>query len=105
MSKKSAKRRSVVSKDLTEIKEVVESVEKADSVKDFAPEIANKISRNSSDERFVIKVGTDKWLKSWNNFALCSDNDEAMVLNHDWAVGHQDRLTNIKHMKAEIVKL
>jgi hypothetical protein len=57
-------------------------------------------------ERFVIKVGNDKWLKSWNPiFELCEEKSEAVVLNSDWARGHLDRVTNIKRMKAEIVKL
>lgn len=112
MSKKSVKRRSIVSKDLTEIKNVVKSAENTVElkenvipVKDFAPEIANKISSNSSDERFVIKVGNDKWLESWVNFSLCENKEDAMVLNHDWAIGHKSRLSDIKNLKAEIVKL
>lgn len=58
------------------------------------------------EPRFVLKVGDDKWLKSWNPvFALCDEKSEAIVLNEDWARGHHDRVTHIKRMKAEIVEL
>ena len=57
------------------------------------------------DERFVIKVGNDKWLKSWMNWELCDDKSEAAVLNSDWARGHKKRIIRYKRMKAEIVKL
>ncbi len=58
------------------------------------------------ERAFKIKVGTDKWFKSWSPvFALCDDESEAIVLNEDWARGHLDRIKNIKKMKAVIVEL
>jgi len=97
MSKKSARRKSVVSKDLTETKKVVGSAERADIVKDFAPKV--------SEERFVIKVGGNKWLKSYSPFVLCDNKSDAGILNSDWAIGHQQRITAYEKLKAEIVKL
>jgi len=59
-----------------------------------------------AEPRFVIKVGRDKWLKSWSpEFALCDKKSDAIVLNSDWARGHHDRVTHIKRMTAEIIKL
>lgn len=64
------------------------------------------IQEISEDDRFVIKVGTYQWLKSWTPaFELCKKKSDALVMNADWARGNLKRVTTIKRLKAEIVKL
>ena len=86
------KKSGLLEKQTDEIKGVIGET---DSVQEVAIE----------DERFVIKVGDDKWLKSWMNWELCDDKSDAAVLNSDWARGHKKRIIRYKRMKAEIVKL
>jgi hypothetical protein len=95
---------------------VIEVVE-TDSIEEIAPleEIAPVIEpveeivqevvleKPVVEDRFVIKVGENQWLKSW--FSLCDKKDDAIVLNSDWARGHHNRVTHIKKLRAEIVKL
>jgi len=71
-------------------------IEETDSV----PKAAKAV-----EERFVIKVGDDKWLKSWSRWELCDKKSDAEVLNADWARGHRYRVARYRQMKAEIVKL
>ena len=66
-------------------------------------EVVTEVVETVVEDRFVIKVGNDLWLKSW--FSTCTDINDACVLNSDWARGHYKRVTNIMHLKAEIVKL
>ena len=68
-------------------------------------EETDSVEKKVIDERFVIKVGDNKWLKSWMNWELCDEKSDAAVLNSDWARGHKQRITRYKQMKAEIVKL
>jgi hypothetical protein len=93
--------------------EVVEtdSIEEIAPVEEISPVIVEEIVQEvvlekPVEERFVIKVGDNKWLKSWSpSFELCEKKKDAIVLNSDWARGHHNRVTHIKLMKAEIVKL
>lgn len=80
-------------------------IEETDSVQE-AQELQEFQAEPVKERTFKIKVGTDKWFKSWSPvFALCDDESEAIVLNEDWARGHLDRIKNIKKMKAVIVEL
>jgi hypothetical protein len=65
----------------------------------------DSVKKAVKEEGFVIKVGDDKWLKSWPQWLLCDNKSDAAVLNSDWARGHRKRIIRLKRMKAEIVKL
>jgi hypothetical protein len=65
----------------------------------------DSVKKAVKEKGFVIKVGGDKWLKSWAQWLLCDNKSNAAVLNSDWARGHRKRIIRLKRMKAEIVKL
>lgn len=56
-----------------------------------------------TDDKFIIKIGDDRWLKSW--FSMCDNVEDALVMNSDWARGNYKRVTKIMRLKAEVIKL
>lgn len=94
------KKKSELLKKRTDEKRVIEET---DSVQKAQETVAEDV--NEEEERFVIKVGNDKWLQSWSKWQLCDDKSDAVVLNADWARGHSKRIMSYKHMKAEVVRL
>jgi ABC-type proline/glycine betaine transport system ATPase subunit len=55
------------------------------------------------ENRYVIKIGENLWLRSW--FSTCTEIERAIVLDDKWADAHLRRLSFIKGIKGEIVKL
>lgn len=83
--------------------EVEGTVEQVQEIQEVVVEEEPAAPVEPAEPRFVIKVGDNKWLKSWSpSFELCDDKSEAIVLNSDWARGHRKRVIGIKRMKAEI---
>jgi hypothetical protein len=55
-------------------------------------------------EGYKLKVG-DKWFKSWKPYYLVDTEEEATILDADWARGYKSSLKMMKRLNADIIEL
>ena len=89
----------IVEQSVTEHEIVEEPIAELEHIAEPEP------AEQPEPKKYIIKIKTGGYLKSWSPFELCKYKADAGVFNEDWARGNAERLRAYKNLSCEVVEV